>query len=177
MFVGLVILRRHGCGRVGLTHLLWKQAVIWLLLGFVSEAPQAVMAVFSSNEQFIEMIVTPGTITMIIAATRMHRSLVDLASGPPGEVTLETLELGGAAALSTFKPAQAHAAASKTFNQQQHGHPTDLLDDHGCGSSNSEMSRCVNSRILKPTAPLYSMKYNRSHSIRLSRPCLGSGTP
>ena len=36
--------------------------------------------------QQAQMIVTPGTITMIIAATRMHRSLVDLASGPPGEV-------------------------------------------------------------------------------------------
>ncbi|KAH9985019.1 hypothetical protein BJV77DRAFT_140345 [Russula vinacea] len=117
MFVGLVILRRHGYGRVGLTHFLWKQAVVWLLLAFVSEAPQAVMAVFSSNEQFIEMIVTPGTITTIIAATRMHRSLIDFASSPPGEATLGTLELGTSVALSTPKPAQPHAAAPTLPNR------------------------------------------------------------
>ena len=43
--------------------------------------------------QQAQMIVTPGTITMIIAATRMHRSLVDLASGPPGEVYVRHVRL------------------------------------------------------------------------------------
>jgi hypothetical protein len=77
--------------------------------------------------------------------------------------TLETLELGSVA-LSTPSLAQSHAAASilpnrievevivhKTFEQQQHGHPTAtaLMDDYGSGSSNSEMSRSVKNRTCE----------------------------
>jgi hypothetical protein len=36
--------------------------------------------------QQTQIIVTPGTITMVIAATRMHRSLIDFACGTPDEV-------------------------------------------------------------------------------------------
>ncbi|KAH9988671.1 hypothetical protein BJV77DRAFT_728589 [Russula vinacea] len=83
MLVGLIILGRNGSSSFGLTPLIIKQGIIWLTLGFLSEAPGAVIAMMSSNDQFIDMLLTPGTITMIITATRMHRYLVDFAFGSP----------------------------------------------------------------------------------------------
>ncbi|KAF8491703.1 hypothetical protein F5888DRAFT_964701 [Russula emetica] len=83
MLVGLVLLRRSGGCTFGLTLILWKQGTIWLLLAFVSEIPPAVMVVLNSNDQLDNMLLTPGLIAvaMTIAATRMHRSLVNLAYG------------------------------------------------------------------------------------------------
>jgi hypothetical protein len=37
MLIGLLILRRHGCGKFGLAHLLWKQVWCRLLPGVVLE--------------------------------------------------------------------------------------------------------------------------------------------
>ncbi|KAH9988669.1 hypothetical protein BJV77DRAFT_964279 [Russula vinacea] len=96
MLVGLIILSRNGSSSFGLTPLIIKQGIIWLSIAFLSEAPEAVIAMLSSNDQFIEMLLTPGTITMIIAATRMHRYLVDFAFASPTG-TGDTLELGSVA--------------------------------------------------------------------------------
>ncbi|KAF8473075.1 hypothetical protein DFH94DRAFT_149922 [Russula ochroleuca] len=81
MFFGLLILRRHGGGTIGLTHLLWRQGVIWLALATATELPPVVLIILNSNNQYSILFQTPCLITMIIAATRMHRSLVDFASG------------------------------------------------------------------------------------------------
>jgi len=49
MLVGLLILRRHHDGTVGLTHLLWKQGVVWLALGTVTEIPPLVLIALHLN--------------------------------------------------------------------------------------------------------------------------------
>ncbi|KAI0274119.1 hypothetical protein BGY98DRAFT_1117716 [Russula aff. rugulosa BPL654] len=87
MLAGLLLLRRNGGGTFGLTPFLWKQAVIWLSLVIVVETPSTVIAVLSTNDQLADMILSPGLITMTIVATRMHRSLVDYASGLPDGVS------------------------------------------------------------------------------------------
>ncbi|KAI0274125.1 hypothetical protein BGY98DRAFT_95060 [Russula aff. rugulosa BPL654] len=89
MLVGLLLLRRHGSGTFGLATVLWRQAVIWLSLAIVSGTPPAVIAALSTNDQFTDMILSPSLITMTIAATRMHRSLVTYASGFPDVVTAQ----------------------------------------------------------------------------------------
>ncbi|KAF8494704.1 hypothetical protein F5888DRAFT_1716169, partial [Russula emetica] len=66
MLVGLFILRRHDGGTFGLSRVLWKQ-VCWR---------------FSLAVVFM-MFETPCLVMMIIAATRMHRYLIDFASKPP----------------------------------------------------------------------------------------------
>ncbi|KAF8473077.1 hypothetical protein DFH94DRAFT_855978 [Russula ochroleuca] len=81
MFFGLLILRRHGGGTTGLIYLLWKQGIIWLALATATELPPLVLIVLNSNNIDNILLETPCQITMIIAATRMHRSLVDFASG------------------------------------------------------------------------------------------------
>jgi hypothetical protein len=96
MLIGLILLRRNGSSTLGLTPLIIKQGIIWLSVAFLSEAPPAVIAMLSSNDQFIDLLLGPGTITMIIAATRMHRYLVDFAFGSPNG-TGDTLELGSVA--------------------------------------------------------------------------------
>ncbi|KAF8494700.1 hypothetical protein F5888DRAFT_1716127 [Russula emetica] len=73
MLVGLLILRRHDGGTFGLSRVLWKQGVVWLALAIASEVPPLVLMMFD----------TPGLVTMIIVATRMHRYLIDFASKPP----------------------------------------------------------------------------------------------
>ncbi|KAI0274124.1 hypothetical protein BGY98DRAFT_996181 [Russula aff. rugulosa BPL654] len=88
MLVGLFLLRRHGGGTFGLTPILWTQAVIWLSIAIVTGVPLAVIAVLS-NDQLADIILSPILMTMTIAATRMHRYLVDFASGFPDVVTAQ----------------------------------------------------------------------------------------
>jgi hypothetical protein len=79
MFIGLLVLRRHGGGTIGLSRLLWKQGVVWLALAVATEIPPLVLIVLNLNNQYNILFETPCLVTMIIAATRMHRSLVDFA--------------------------------------------------------------------------------------------------
>ncbi|KAH9985086.1 hypothetical protein BJV77DRAFT_139589 [Russula vinacea] len=84
MFFGLLILRRRGGGTIGLTYLLWKQGVIWLALATATEVLPLVFIILNMkhhyNNSTPQMLQTPGLVMMIIAATRMHRALVDFAS-------------------------------------------------------------------------------------------------
>ncbi|KAI0274122.1 hypothetical protein BGY98DRAFT_95053 [Russula aff. rugulosa BPL654] len=110
MLVGLLLLRRQGGGMFGLTPILWRQAVIWLSIAMVTGTPPAVIAVLSDGNLFLrsifdncplnsiplrmldqlaDIMLTPSLITMTIAATRMHRYLVDYASGFPDVVTAQ----------------------------------------------------------------------------------------
>ncbi|KAF8492442.1 hypothetical protein F5888DRAFT_916436 [Russula emetica] len=109
MLVGLLLLRRHGGGTLGLTPILWKQGVVWLSLAIVSGTPPAVIAVLIKNDEFTDMVLTPGVIAMTIAATRLHRSLVDYASGFPDVVSArENINLPMSSAVSSnIKRAQA----------------------------------------------------------------------
>ncbi|KAF8473063.1 hypothetical protein DFH94DRAFT_695989 [Russula ochroleuca] len=92
LLVGLLVLRRHGGGTFGLARLLWKQGVIWLVLGTVTEIPPLVLIALHLNYQFNIMFVSPFSITVIISATRMHRCLVDFASRPP-DIPHENLQV------------------------------------------------------------------------------------
>ncbi|KAH9985091.1 hypothetical protein BJV77DRAFT_1071623 [Russula vinacea] len=78
ILAGLFALRSRGGGT--LAHLLWKQGVIWLALGAIAEVPPLVFTVLHMNDQLHSMFETPAVIIMTIAATRMHRSLVNFAS-------------------------------------------------------------------------------------------------
>lgn len=80
MLVGLLHLRRHGGGTFGVTHLLWKQGVYWLLLATATGVLPAVFNVLDSNDELSPIFQAPALITMAIAGSRMHRSLVDFSS-------------------------------------------------------------------------------------------------
>jgi len=80
MLVGLFRLRRHGSS-FGLNQVLWRQGVLWLLLATVAEVPPTVFILLNLNAPLDVMFIMPSWITMVIAATRMHRLLVDFASG------------------------------------------------------------------------------------------------
>ncbi|KAH9984326.1 hypothetical protein BJV74DRAFT_797194 [Russula compacta] len=84
MLAGLLRLRRQGGGSFALTRLLWKQGLIWLLLATIAEVPTVVFLIVNLNAPMPlnVMFQVPALITMSIGATRMHRSLVDLASRP-----------------------------------------------------------------------------------------------
>jgi len=87
MLVGLLRIRHGGSSAYGMTQLLWKQGVIWLLLATVAEVPPVVFIALDLNGPFNIMFQPPTWITMTIAATRIHRSLVDFASGSTGVFT------------------------------------------------------------------------------------------
>jgi len=80
MLVGLFRLRRDGMGIIGLAQVLWRQGIIWLLLAMIAEVPPMVFIILNLNDPFNYMFELPAWITMAIAATRLHRSLVGLAS-------------------------------------------------------------------------------------------------
>jgi len=79
MLVGLIRLSHHDGGAFGLTQLLWRQGVIWLALATAAEVPPVVFIILNLNDPLNVMFQPPSWITMVIAATRMHRSLVDFA--------------------------------------------------------------------------------------------------
>ncbi|KAI0279383.1 hypothetical protein BGY98DRAFT_1096206 [Russula aff. rugulosa BPL654] len=82
MLVGLLILRCHGGGAIGLSRVLWKQGVIWFALATATEVPPLVLMASNSNDHLNTLFEIPCLITMIVAATRMHRYLIDFASKP-----------------------------------------------------------------------------------------------
>jgi len=136
MLVGLLLLRRSGGGMFGLTPILWRQGLIWMSVALASEIPPAVVACLSTNSQFTNLILMPGLIIMTIAATRMHRSLVDYASGFPDVVSRRgnaKLSISGVSFSKTkrvkaasLSPAQIEVAVHTDFLQ----HTTTQMNDH-----------------------------------------------
>jgi len=80
MLVGLLKLRPHDGGTLGLTSLLWKQGLIWLALATIAEIPPILLILLKIDNQLNIMFETPSLITMTIASARMHRTLADFAS-------------------------------------------------------------------------------------------------
>ncbi|KAH9993544.1 hypothetical protein BJV77DRAFT_349759 [Russula vinacea] len=123
-----------------------NHGIIWLSVAFLSEAPEAVVAMFSSNDQFIDMLLSPGMIIMIIVATQMHRSLVDFAFGSPNGAG-DALELGNAsysrsklprASITLPKRASRNlveVTVHKAFEQPT----TQTNDDGSCETANVQM--------------------------------------
>ncbi|KAF8490686.1 hypothetical protein F5888DRAFT_1099229 [Russula emetica] len=77
MLVGLFRLLISSSSAFGLGRLLWKQGVIWLLIATVAGVPPTVFIFLNLNAQFNLMFQLPAVIINTIAATRIHRSLVD----------------------------------------------------------------------------------------------------
>ncbi|KAH9985889.1 hypothetical protein BJV74DRAFT_846109 [Russula compacta] len=86
--LGLFRLRRHGGGRFGLVLLLWKQGLIWFALAIAAELPVGVSIILDLGYARDIMLQPPAAIVMSIAATRMHRALVDFAFGSTDKYTL-----------------------------------------------------------------------------------------
>ncbi|KAI0294347.1 hypothetical protein BC826DRAFT_340619 [Russula brevipes] len=80
MLVGLLRMRRDGGGTFGLSQLLWKQGLIWLLFATIAEAVPVVFIALNLNFQWNLILQAPSLYVMTIAGTRMHRSLVDFAN-------------------------------------------------------------------------------------------------
>ncbi|KAI0294344.1 hypothetical protein BC826DRAFT_1011692 [Russula brevipes] len=80
MLAGMLPLRCHGGGMFGLSKLLWKQGVIWLLLATAVEVPPVVFIALDLNYPLNLISQAPSLIIMTIAGSRMHRQLVDFAS-------------------------------------------------------------------------------------------------
>jgi len=82
MLFGLLRLRGHGGGTLGLTRLLWTQGVIWLLIATAADVPPVVLVILDLNDSFNMMFQIPSWIIMSITATRIHRALIDFTSRP-----------------------------------------------------------------------------------------------
>jgi len=80
MVVGLFRLRYHGGDTFELGRLLWRQGVIWLLLGTAAELTPVLFICLYLNDALNIMFIMPSLLTMSIAATRMYRSLTDFGS-------------------------------------------------------------------------------------------------
>ncbi|KAI0287760.1 hypothetical protein BC826DRAFT_738520 [Russula brevipes] len=91
MLRGLMLLRRRG-GTLAVGRLLWKQGVIWFLLATLAQILPTVFICLDLNDPLDLMFQSPCLITMSIAATRMHRTLVDFLSS---NIAHETPPNGG----------------------------------------------------------------------------------
>jgi hypothetical protein len=81
MFIGLLHLGFHERSAFGLGRLLWRQGLIWLLVATIAEVLPSVFICLNLNTPFNVMFQIPSMVTLSIAATRIHRGLVDYASG------------------------------------------------------------------------------------------------
>ncbi|KAI0283525.1 hypothetical protein BC826DRAFT_193195 [Russula brevipes] len=81
MLVGLHRARLDGGGLLSLGEILWKQGIIWLFLATMAEVPPVVLMCLDLNAVFDAMFTLPLVVTLSIAATRIHRSLVDHVHG------------------------------------------------------------------------------------------------
>jgi len=79
MLVGLLRLRCHEHGAFSMGRLLWRQGLIWLFIATISEVPPAVFICLNLNDPFNYMFWVSSLMALSIAATRIHRSLVDFA--------------------------------------------------------------------------------------------------
>ncbi|KAI0275787.1 hypothetical protein BGY98DRAFT_37119 [Russula aff. rugulosa BPL654] len=77
MLVGLFRLFIDNNCAFGVGRLLWKQAIIWLLISTVAGAPPTVFIFLNLNGPLNVMFQLPLSITNTIAATRIYRSLAD----------------------------------------------------------------------------------------------------
>ncbi|KAF8497438.1 hypothetical protein F5888DRAFT_1889571 [Russula emetica] len=82
MLAGLLRLRRGAEGSFYLWRLLWKQGVIWLAISTAAELPQVLFLFLNVNDSLNLLFLLPSVVTIIIAASRMYRSLVHSASPP-----------------------------------------------------------------------------------------------
>jgi len=97
MLAGLLRLRR-GTGSFYLSQLLWKQGVIWLAIATAAELPQVLLLFLNVNDFLNLLFLVPSMVAIIIAATRMYRSLIQSASptdihlGEPSSPSLQKTE-------------------------------------------------------------------------------------
>jgi len=124
VLAGLLVMRRRGGAAFGMTRLLWKQGVIWLILGCVAEVPPLVLTFLHFSDPLHALFETPGVIIMTIAATRMQRSLVNFAYS---DVTHESPQVSGLTFAKTKQtdapstvPDRVEVTMHKAFGQ----HPT-----------------------------------------------------
>ncbi|KAF8497393.1 hypothetical protein F5888DRAFT_279772 [Russula emetica] len=82
MLAGLLRLRRGGVSFY-LSHLLWKQGVIWLVIATAAELPQMLLLFLNVNDSLNLLFLAPSMVAVIIAATRTYRSLIHSASQSP----------------------------------------------------------------------------------------------
>ncbi|KAH9981974.1 hypothetical protein BJV74DRAFT_887218 [Russula compacta] len=136
MLLGLLRMRCHGSGSFALAHLLWKQGLIWLLLATLAEVPPVVFIILNLNEPFDVMFQLPALLTMSIAATRMHRALVDRASRP---VEITKGPIGGNSVPKT-EPEQT-ATVPMRFRQMEVAMNT-VRDQHAAPQTRYESS-CI----------------------------------
>jgi len=80
MLIGLLRLGFHERRAFGLGRLMWRQGLIWLLIATLAQVPPVVFLCLNLNDPYNCMLMITPTVAMSIAATRIHRQLVDFVS-------------------------------------------------------------------------------------------------
>ncbi|KAF8494699.1 hypothetical protein F5888DRAFT_1846223 [Russula emetica] len=127
VLAGLLVMRRRDGATFGLTRLLWKQGVLWLIIGSVAEIPALVLTFLHYNDPLHTIFETPGVIIMTIATTRMYRSLVNFASS---DVIHESPKMS---TLAYAKPKQTDAPSTVLDRIEVVTHKT--FEQHSTGST------------------------------------------
>ncbi|KAF8497426.1 hypothetical protein F5888DRAFT_1803454 [Russula emetica] len=121
MLTGLLRLRQRSSY---LSHLLWKQGVIWLAIASAAELPQVLFLV-------------PSMVAIIIAATRTYRSLVRSASPPDfhlGEPDSSNAQRTKRLASHTKDSSVVHIPSNRlevTVHRSYHEDPMSPTNHHG----------------------------------------------
>jgi len=159
MLIGLLRLRLEAGGTLSLGRFLWKQGIIWLFFATIAEVPAIVMIGLGLNGPLsVNTFAIPGVIILSIAASRVHRCLVDFVhgstdisqnnfrgSGLPvakavrataSQVSLDQMEVVVHKAYLPFSTSEAsHDGSFTGADRQVHHDPTELISDEHLGSN------------------------------------------
>ncbi|KAH9976466.1 hypothetical protein BJV77DRAFT_603156 [Russula vinacea] len=161
ILAGLFALRSRGGGT--LAHLLWKQGVIWLALGAIAEVPPLVFTVLHMNDQLHSMFETPAVIIMTIAATRMHRSLVNFAS-VSSDVAHDNPQLSSLVFSKTKRTDTAPIALDRIEVTVQTA--VTAIEQHSTGHISDHDSSTIVSRVSTCPLPILSLSpISGAHSV------------
>jgi len=136
MLVGLLRLRVQGVGMLSLGQLLWKQGIVWFLIATLAGALPTIFLLSHLNDAWSNMFQFPWMISISIAATRMHRALIDFVTGVPNTYPYgtEANPQGGSAPTSGFSQSAAVKARKQlvaAHSSTEVWYPMVQMSDHG----------------------------------------------
>jgi len=158
ILTGLLVMRRRIGGTFGLTRVLWKQGIIWLVIAFAAEIPLLLFITLHLNDQLHNLFVSPNHIVWTITATRVHRALIDSTSGSPNVARGSRLVSNHAFSKTnpTDTPSIALDRIEVAIHKAVEQHPTGRTSNDDSSTIISTKSTCpLESAPPSPEVPAY----------------------
>ncbi|VDB95222.1 unnamed protein product [Peniophora sp. CBMAI 1063] len=87
MLAGILRVRRDAMKR-GISDILYRQAIVWLIVAILAEVPVVIFAILDLNDPLIVMFQPIELVSLVICAGHMYRALLDYVYEPSTSIPL-----------------------------------------------------------------------------------------